>query len=174
MRVSRAMAPWIPLLLVALIAACGSDGPMEPDRSPFVAATVNGSPWRANFQADLAVADLMQQGRVLEVVGLQVNADESTQQISVQIIDYQGPGTYPLGSRANAAGFGYYVTRANRTAESISYFTNAQHTGTITIATVDTQRRRVSGTFRFRAQLQEGETVVTVSPGEFQERYVIE
>jgi hypothetical protein len=161
------------LLVAVLAAACGSDSPTASTQDPFVSARVNGAAWRANYQVDLAVADLMEQGRYLEVVGLQVNPDGSTQQVSVAIPDYPGPGTYTLGAR-DSGGFAYYVTRADRTAESVVFFTGPQHVGTITIAEMDTQRRQVSGTFSFRAVEEGGTGTVEVTGGEFRGRYVPE
>lgn len=168
----RLRAPAL-LLVCVLAAACGSDSPTGAERDPFVSARVNGAAWRANYQVDLAVADLMQQGSILEVVGLQVNQDGSTQQVSVAILDYDGPGTYTLGTPATGA-VGYYVTRASRTAEPVMYDTGAQHTGAITIAEMDTEERQVSGTFSFRALQANGTDVVEVADGEFRGRYVPE
>lgn len=166
--------PLVSALLVGFLAACGSDSPVEPAQSPFVSATVNGAPWRANFQVELAVADLMNQGRVLEVVGLQLNGDGSTQQVAAQITDYRGPGTYSLGDPATASGFGYYVTRASQAAASVSYATDGQNTGSITISALDMQTRRVSGTFSFRARQVDAAATVTIDSGKFAGRVVIE
>ncbi|HEV2148725.1 MAG TPA: DUF6252 family protein [Longimicrobiaceae bacterium] len=173
MPVSHRFRGYALLLVAALVAACAGDSPTGSEQDPFVTARVNGAAWRANYQVDLAVADLMQQGRLLEVVGLQVNQDGSTQQVSVVIPDYAGPGTYPLRDPDPQAGaFGFYVTRASRTAEPVAYFTDAQHTGTITVAKMDQERRQVSGTFSFRARQENGTAVVEVAGGEFRGRYV--
>ena len=74
------------------------------------------------------------------------------------------PGTYPLGdANANANGYGLYQISAG------DYYTDATHTGTVTLTRIDTVARIAAGTFQFTGINRSGQTV-TVTDGRFDVR----
>ena len=72
------------------------------------------------------------------------------------------PGTYPLGD-TNANGYAAYRISAG------DYYTDAVHTGTLTLTRIDTVARIAAGTFQFTALDRNGQTV-TVTEGRFDVR----
>lgn len=166
------MHRYVALALVALGVLGGCEDPTSAEAEGRLEATVNGAPWAANYQQDLAVADLMDGGTVLEVVGLRVGAGRATEQLSVVIPEFSGPGTYELGGDAGT-GTGYFFTREGDDAPLVSYETGTDHTGTIAVDRMDAQARTISGTFSYTAHDAESGETVTIASGVFDGSFVI-
>lgn len=162
----------VAVLLVTLGLLGGCDDPMSAEVEGRLEATVDGVPWAANHQQDLAIADLMDGGSVLEVVGLKIGTGGAMEQLSVLVTDFSGPGTYALGGDA-AAGNGYFFTRDGDGAPLVSYATDADHAGTITVDRMDAESRTISGTFAYEAHHAESGETVTIGSGTFEGRFLI-
>jgi hypothetical protein len=83
-----------------------------------------------------------------------------------------GPGTYTLNDGTYIYNNRKYTIRGNiahYTRESITYYTNAIYTGTVTITSIDVENKIVSGTFEYRAAQRLVESKVINIKGSFED-----
>lgn len=159
------------LAATVVLAGCGEADPTSLQTDAAMSASLNGAPWEANYQIQLAVADYYPAKEDLEITGLQVEyPDSSTEQITVVIRDFSGPGVYSIAGADSPAG-AYYVARERPEASSIRYESTEDHTGSIIVESMNADTRWVTGTFEFGAAGESG--TVEVKNGSFRGRYVI-
>lgn len=163
---SRAFAVMVAAITVLLVACDDSTG---PGAEPAMTASIDGAAWEANYQIGLAVGDYYPARDELQVTGLRVHADSSTQQVTVVIYEYSGPGTYAIGGAGTPAG-AYYVEAEPRPDSGVFYGSGEDHAGSVTIEAMDEDRQWVTGTFHFRGVGDSGE--VDVTDGSFRGDYV--
>lgn len=169
MRIPARTPPFALAAAIVLVAACDGE-PTGLEEDAAMSASINGTEWAANFQIQLAVGDYYPARDELQITGLKVYPDSSTQQITVIINDYSGPGTYAIGGEGSPGG-AFYVERASPADNSVFYHSGDDHTGSVIIASMDAENRWVTGSFHFRAARDNGE--VNVTDGSFRGLYVV-
>ena len=166
-----------------LLAGC-SDGPTESSvagQDPHVTASVNGSPWEANYEVPLVIGDVYPARDRAEVVGLEISPSFAGRQVTLTIEDFDGPGTYALGARSTGGSWGWYVTSPDVRAEGAVRMTTDRHYetgasgGTVIVTSYDASTGRIAGTFSFTAaNVDDANDVVTVANGSFKGRLYID
>lgn len=169
MRILARISPFALAAVIVFVAACDGE-PTGPQEDAAMSASINGAEWAANYQIQLAVGDYYPARDELQITGLKVYPDSSTQQITVIIHDYSGPGTYSIGG-VDSPGGAYYVEGEPRVDSAVFYHSGDDHTGSVTIASMDADNRWVTGSFHFRAAHETGE--VDVTDGSFRGLYVM-
>ena len=167
----------------ALVAAlgCASDTPtstVQTFNKPQASATIDGSPWAANYQIDLAVADWYPADKRMEINALEVHPDQSGRQLSIVLRQFTGPGTYELGPQgATVPPLGssaYYIASpdvSGRLDSSMVYVTARANAGTVTIAAYDAGTGWISGTFTLDvARTDDQSKVIRITNGSFDGR----
>ncbi|HEV7991239.1 MAG TPA: DUF6252 family protein [Gemmatimonadaceae bacterium] len=168
---------------LALITAlgCASDTPTSTvtTRNPAQAsATIDGTPWAANFQINLAVADWYPADQRMEINALELHPDSSGRQLSIVLKPFTGPGTYVLGphnaTASPLASSAYFIASPNVTykVDSSMVFASArQNAGTVTVTDYDASARWISGTFTLEAaQTNDQSKVIHITNGTFDGR----
>lgn len=152
------------------VSACEDAGsePTEIRDDPAMRAVVDGVAWEANYQLDRFIAEYTTAADELEVTGLEQESQTDTRQVTVLIEVFDGVGTYAIGGAESPAG-AYYVDVEDGT--STFYGSGPDHTGSVTIDTLDTEQQWVTGTFYFTAVGDSGGVAVT--DGMFRGRYVL-
>jgi hypothetical protein len=164
-------------LALAAVLGCGGDSSTVPEqfRGAQATATIDGVPWKANFQVELGVADDYPQDQRMEINVLEVNSDQSGRQISLVLKPFTGAGTYVLGPyTALTASAGYYIAAPNVTAKVDSnwvFISNRANAGTVTVTNYNAAGQWISGTFSLDvAQTNNPSKVVHITNGSFDGR----
>lgn len=150
------------------VAACeDASEPGEIRDDPAMSAYVDGTLWEGNYQIERFIGEYTTAEGELEITGLQRESQTSTRQITLVIDEFAGVGTYTIGGGEAPAG-AYYV----HTDQGVTQFygSGPEHTGSVSVDTMDTENRWITGTFHFNAVGDSGE--VEVTEGRFRGRYV--
>lgn len=114
-------------------------------------------------------------GHDLFIEAMNLASSPNETEITLFIKGATAPGTYLLnmpssGPPSTAVSYGYYVKR-NITPEN-EWITSSQYTGSVTITTIDSINRFVSGTFQFNAiNMYNTPTPLSVTEGRFDVKY---
>jgi len=149
-----------------VFAAC-HDTPSQPTDTPPFQARINSQP----FVADITDFSISNAGSRLVITGVRTTPGGGGRQVSVQLENWNGPGTYQLGDPAGGA-LGFILDR-DATQMVGSWLTTSQATGQLTVSSVDQTGRRVVGTFSFEARDSLG-NALTVSEGSFAGHYFVD
>ncbi len=142
-----------------LILGCSKDKTPSLPGQGTLSAKIDGSAWSAS----LAVQAVVTSG-ILQVTG----SDNAAKQMSVNIMNYTGPGTYVLGGAATSGnGSNGRWTEGLNSTQTYSTMVG-QGEGTCTITSDD--KGKVEGTFSFNAKNTDGKQVV-VTDGKFKASY---
>jgi hypothetical protein len=139
---------WV--LSIALLAACGGDGPTDPDGDPSdpggsagtgpMRATINGVPWVA--PASNVQSFFIASSNTYGLVGADLTGNVGSRALLLNLQGITGPGTYALGTLIP-------MRYANTSNGSGVWETGPGSSGSVTV-TVATPTRIV-GTFAFTA-----------------------
>ena len=154
------------LWTVAALTAC-ADVPTESGGTPF-AARLDGQYFVAS-QTDFS---LYGGGSHLLISGVRAGVAGSSRQVSVQLGDWHGPGTYSLGG-PSGGNLGFVADQGTGAQPAGNWETSTTETGQVIITAFDTKAKRVAGTFSFRARDATG-NVITVSEGGFDDRFFVD
>ena len=163
-QLSKIAAPILALLLAASAACTDSAGPAVRNA---MTAKIHGADFRANDHLGVPMAFIS--GSNAEIRGFSRSATGTTQEITIRIHDYAGPGTYRLAV-PDSGGMAYYEYRLNAESEPLHYFTRENVSGTVTIDSVNTRTRMIAGRFAFASRLAVGSEAL-ISDGVFRGRY---
>jgi len=150
-----------------LFTAC-HDSPSAPAETKPFQARVNSQ----LFVADITDFSTSHAGSSLLISGVRTSVSGGGRQVSVQVNNWAGPGTYPLAEPASGA-FGFIIDFDASPQVSGSWLTTSQATGTLTVMSFDQTARQVRGTFSFEARDSTG-NVQTVTQGSFTGNYLID
>jgi hypothetical protein len=164
--------------LLAVLGGCAGDSVTSTDttnRSPEVLATIDGSPFKANFQVNLAIGDWYPNESRMEINALELASNNSGRQLSIYIQAFSGPGTYTIGAAGGGGSMAYLIVSPNvaaapavRESQDVVYRSQRANAGTITVTSYDASRRWIEGTFSIEAaRLNDPTKVVTISGGSF-------
>src|SRR5215210_2851180 len=134
--------------VTTIILACGTD-PSSPAVRTQMSARIHGVEWTANDNLDVPMAILDASAKRLEVRGFSRTPAGTTQEITIRIARYTGPGTYRIAvpDSGATAYYEYHLTPA--ASLLLHYFTNDDFKGTVTIESVDPARKVIAGSFEF-------------------------
>ena len=167
------------LSLAALLGGCSSDSATLPDfgqaKTPQVLATIDATPFAANYQVDLAIGDWYPNEKRMEINALELKSDNSGRQLSFYMNAFTGPGTYVIGTASAGGSSAYLIVSPNvlasievRQAQDVVYVTQRANSGTVTVTSYDATRRWIEGTFTIEAaRLDDPTKVVTITSGSF-------
>jgi hypothetical protein len=149
-------------------AACAdSASPSEPN---VMTAQIHGADFRANDHLGVPMAAISSDGTNVEIRGFARSSTGTTQEITIRIHRYAGPGTYRLAV-PDSGGMAYYEYRLNTESEPLHYFTRENVSGSVTIDSVNTSSRMIAGRFAFMSRLAAGSEAL-ITDGAFRGRYV--
>lgn len=154
---------FIVLIVVASFVSCSSDDDTTTNNDPgaqagLLYANVDGS----SFTSTEATTTAQIQSGVLAITGLNSNGDT----ISININNFDAEGSFDLSGSLNE-GLAIYLPKGENTFYNSI---NAGGSGVITITSMNTQEKKISGTFNFTATrtTSNGTTeTITINDGSF-------
>ncbi len=146
------------LLVLTLLAASACHGDsVSPPPAPYFRFSVDGQTYEMESIPGGVVADQSLDGKTVEVVGLNWPGFGIATQVSVRINDFHGFGTYSIDGIAPGGNYAYVVvTRDAGATQLAQWITRSTQSGSLTISSYDADKRRISGSFSFTADLYEG------------------
>ena len=165
MRAPSCLASLVAAGLVTVRAAC-SDGPTGSNDLPFQ-AQIDGQAFVAT-NTDFSVSN--GGGRLL-ISGIRA-VGTGQRQVSVQLDNWNGPGTYALGAPASGA-LGFVTDRDASDNLLGNWETTAAAPGQVVVTSFDATGHTIKGTFSFEVRSNTGQTL-SVTQGRFMGSYFVD
>ena len=170
MTVPRFRVPLL-MLCVGVLLQCGELTAPGLEGPPFMSASINLAPW----YVDTSSASGALAAALFSNAALALDGSEYRRRCPCRVIlvyaEQVAPGRrYRLGGTSSSAYAGYQFTDSTYT-HHLSFSTTDTHPGELAIASIDTARHLVTGTFVFEAKNDSGSAIVHISAGQFRVRY---
>lgn len=132
----------------------GSELPFEAriDGQPFVAAEIDFSTYNA--------------GASLHIAGIRPTGAGTYRQVSVQLDNWHGAGTYTLGAPDSGGAWGFVSDHTDDFSHLGTWMTTAATTGQMVVTEFYPGSRTIKGTFSFVARSDSGQSL-SVTAGRF-------
>jgi uncharacterized protein DUF6252 len=136
-----------------------------------MSATIDFAPWRVDSTSSSgALAAALFSGGALALDGSAYRRRCPCRVILVYVQQITAGGRYRLGDTTSTAFAGYQFTDSTYT-HRLAFTTSRLHGGELAVASLDTVRHLVTGTFFFDAGQNSGSTVIHIREGKFRVIY---
>jgi len=169
------------LLALVLGTACSDTTGVQPETVvPHVTANIGGSAWAANYLVSLAVGDLYEAEKRVDIVGLEIAPNHAGRQITLNLLNFAGPGTYSLGAVDTNGSSAYYISSpdvraspAVRSQQDAIYTSRRAGAGTVTITSYSPASGEIAGSFSVEVvRSGDATAVIQITNGRFAGRIV--